>query len=48
MATEELGVISKAIKLMEDSVRITSNRKRYPGKYIQIIKRIQENVDSVF
>lgn len=48
MATEELGVIFKAIKLMEDSIRITSNRKRYPVKYIQIIKRIQNTAIDIY
>ena len=38
---KKLDVIIKAIELMEYTIRITSNRKRYPIKYIQIIKRIQ-------
>lgn len=41
MAEQKLDVIVKAIKLMEYSMTVTSNRKRYPIKYIQLIKRIQ-------
>lgn len=41
MAENKLDVIIKAIKLMEYSTTVTSNRKRYPVKYIQLIKRIQ-------
>lgn len=37
----ELNVIVKATELMEYTFTITSNRKRYPVKYIQLIKRIQ-------
>lgn len=33
--------ITKAVELMEHSFSVTSNRKRYPVKYIQLIKRIQ-------
>ena len=41
MAEQKLDVITKAIKLMQYTFEITSNRKRYPVKYIQLIKRIQ-------
>lgn len=41
MAEQKLDVIVKAIDLMNYSITTTSNRKRYPMKYIQIIKRIQ-------
>lgn len=37
----ELNVIVKATELMEYTFTVTSNRKRYPVKYIQLIKRIQ-------
>lgn len=33
--------ITKAVELMEHSFSVTSNRKRYPVKYTQLIKRIQ-------
>ncbi len=41
MAAGNFDIIPKAISLMEYTIRITSNRKRYPVKYIQLIKRIQ-------
>lgn len=41
MATGNFDIIPKATSLMEYTIRITSNRKRYPVKYIQHIKRIQ-------
>ena len=48
MAQEKLGVIVKAIKLMEYTMTVTSNRKRYPVKYIQLIKRIQNNSMDIY
>lgn len=45
---EKLDVIVKAIKLMEYTMTITSNRKRYPIKYIQLIKRIQNNSMDIY
>lgn len=48
MAEQKLDVIVKAIKLMEYTMTITSNRKRYPIKYIQLIKRIQNNSMDIY
>lgn len=48
MAEQKLDVIVKAIKLMEYSMTITSNRKRYPIKYIQLIKRIQNKSMDIY
>lgn len=48
MAEQKLDVIIKATKLMEYSIRITSNRKRYPIKYIQLIKRIQNKSMDIY
>ena len=33
---------------MEYTIRITSNRKRYPTKYIQLIKRIQDKSMDIY
>ena len=41
MSEEKLEVIVRAGNLMEYSIRVTSNRERYPAKYLQLIKRIQ-------
>lgn len=41
-------MIIKASKLMEYSIRVTSNRKRYPIKYIQLIKRIQNKSMDIY
>ncbi len=39
---------SKSTDLMEYTIRITSNRKRYPVKYIQLIKRIQNKSMDIY
>ncbi len=48
MVENKLDVIVKAIKLMEYSMTVTSNRKRYPVKYIQLIKRIQNKSMDIY
>lgn len=48
MAKQRLDVIVKTIKLMEYSMTVTSNRKRYPIKYIQLIKRIQNKSMDIY
>lgn len=48
MAGEKLDVIVKAINLMKDIISTTSNRKRYPVKYIQLVKRIQNNSMDIY
>ena len=48
MAEQKLDVIVKSIKLMEYTMTITSNRKRYPVKYIQLIKRIQNKSMDIY
>lgn len=48
MAEQKLNVIVKVIKLMEYSMTVTSNRKRYPIKYIQLIKRIQNKSMDIY
>ena len=41
MTEQTFKITIKATELMEYTFVITSNRKRYPVKYIQLIKRIQ-------
>lgn len=48
MAEAKFDVIIKAISLMKYSIRITSNRKRYPVKYVQLIKRIQNKSMDIY
>ena len=44
----ELDVIVKSIKLMEYTMTITSNRKRYPVKHSILIKRIQNRCMDIY
>lgn len=48
MSEQKLDVIVKAGNLMEYSMRVTSNRKRYPVKYIQLVKRIQNKSMDIY
>lgn len=48
MSEQKLTVIIKAIELMKYSITITSNRKRYPVKYIQLVKRIQDKSMDIY
>lgn len=48
MAEQKFDVIVKAIKLMEHTMTITSNRKRYPIKYIQLVQRIQNESMDIY
>ena len=48
MAEQKLGVIVKAIDLMNYTMTITSNRKRYPSKYIQLVQRIQNKSMDIY
>ena len=48
MSSNKLGVIVKAISLMEYTMRITSNRKRYPSKYITLVKRMQNRCMDIY
>lgn len=41
-------VITKAVALMEYTMRITSNRKRYPVKYITLVQRIQNRCMDIY
>ena len=41
MSNKTFDTVIKAAELMEYSFTVTSNRKRYPVKYVQLIKRIQ-------
>lgn len=45
---EKLTVIIKSIELMKYTITITSNRKRYPAKYIQLVQRIQNKAMDIY
>jgi hypothetical protein len=45
---QKLDVIVKAINLMEYTMTITSNRKRYPVKHITLVKRIQNTCMDIY
>lgn len=48
MSNQKLDVIVKAINLMEYTMTITSNRKRYPVKYVTLVKRIQNTCMNIY
>ena len=48
MSEQKLKVIVKAIELMKYTMTITSNRKRYPSKYIQLVKKIQNKSMDIY
>ncbi len=48
MDNQKLDVIVKAINLMEYTMTITSNRKRYPIKHITLVKRIQNTCMDIY
>lgn len=45
---EKLDVIIKSIELMEYTMRVTSNRKKFPIKYISLIQRIQNTCMDIY
>lgn len=48
MKDAKLDVIVKAIDLMQYTLIITSNRKRYPVKHLILIRRIQERCMDIY
>lgn len=48
MSEQKLKVIVKAIELMKYTMTITSNRKRYPSKYVQLVKKIQDKSMEIY
>ena len=48
MSNQKLDVIVKAVGLMEYTLTITSNRKRYPNKYVTLVKRIQDTCMNIY
>lgn len=48
MKDAKLDVIAKAIDLMQYTLTITSNRKRYPVKHLILIRRIQERCMDIY
>lgn len=45
---QTLEVISKSIDLMKYTYLITSNRKRYPKKYIMLVHEIQNTCMNIY
>ena len=43
-----MEVISKSIDLMKYTIQITSNRKRYPNKFIILIQKIQSTCIEIY
>ena len=43
-----LEVISKSIDLMRYTIQITSNRKRYPHKFVILIQKIQNTCLDIY
>lgn len=48
MSEQKLKVIVKAIELMKYTMTITSNRKRYPSKYMQLVKKLQDKSMDIY
>lgn len=48
MNDQKLDVIVKATSLMKYTLTITSNRKRYPNKYVTLVKRIQDTCMNIY
>lgn len=48
MAEKTLEVISKSIDLMKYTYTVTSNRKRYPNKFIILIQEMQKTSMSIY
>jgi len=44
----KLDIIVKAMTLMEYTMTITSNRKRYPVKYLILVRRIQDRCMDIY
>lgn len=45
---KKLEVISKSIDLMKYTIQITSNRKRYPNKFIILIQKMQSTCIEIY
>lgn len=48
MSEQKLKVIVKSISLMNDIMSVTSNRKRFPVKYVILVNRIQEKCMDIY
>ena len=48
MAGKTLEVISKSIDLMKYTYTVTSNRKRYPNKFIILIQEMQKTSMAIY
>jgi len=48
MAERQFEVIIRATELMQYTLQVTSNRKRYPVKYISLVQRIQNTSMDIY
>jgi len=48
MGESKLKVATKAINLMQYTMQITSNRKRYPAKHLILVQRIQNTCMDIY
>lgn len=48
MNDSKLDVLVKSMELMKYTMTITSNRKRYPNKYVTLVKRIQNTCMNIY
>ena len=48
MSEKTLDVAIKAVELMDYTMTITSNRKRYPAKHLMLVRRIQEKSFDIY
>lgn len=48
MAESKLEIIIMATNLAQYTMRITTNRKRYPAKYITLVQRIQNTCMDIY
>lgn len=48
LSEQRLFVIVKAVELMQYTMEITSNRKRFPSKHIILVKRIQDKCLDIY
>jgi len=48
LSEKTLDVAIKAVELMDYTMTITSNRKRYPAKHLMLVRRIQEKSFDIY
>jgi hypothetical protein len=48
LSESKLEVVVKAIDLMQHTLQVTSNKKRYPAKHVTLINRIQNTCMDIY